>query len=41
MTRQGLGNEKEAEKIRAAIVSLNKTKTDIQDHILERTAVGI
>lgn len=39
MARQGLGNEKEAEMIRAAIVSLNKTKTDIQDHILERTAV--
>lgn len=39
MVRQGLGNDKEAEMIRAAIVSLNKTKTDIQDHILERTAV--
>ncbi|MHA1188285.1 MAG: hypothetical protein ACTSSK_15710 [Candidatus Heimdallarchaeota archaeon] len=39
MARQGLGNEKEAEMIRAVIVSLNKTKTDIQDHILERTAV--
>ncbi|MHA1432559.1 MAG: hypothetical protein ACTSO7_01815 [Candidatus Heimdallarchaeota archaeon] len=39
MARQGLGNEKEAELIRAAIVSLNTTKTAIQDHILERTAV--
>ena len=39
MARQGLGNEKEAEMMRSAIASLNTTKTDIQDHILERTAV--
>ena len=39
MARQSLGNEKETDMIKSAIVSLNKTKTDIQDHILERTAV--